>query len=109
MIVNWLFLAGGGLVSGILAGLLGIGGGIILVPLLVTLGYTTVQAVATSSLVIVISSISGSLQNWRMGYFDLQRVVYLGLPAIITAQAGVYLANRIPPYLILFLLGATPI
>jgi uncharacterized membrane protein YfcA/ABC-type phosphate transport system substrate-binding protein len=105
MTLTWLFLAGGGLVSGILAGLLGIGGGIILVPLLVTLGYTTVQAVATSSLVIVISSISGSLQNWRMGHFDLQRVVYLGLPALITAQIGVYLANRLPPYLILFLFG----
>ncbi len=105
MTFNWLFLAGGGLVSGILAGLLGIGGGIILVPLLVTLGYTTIQAVATSSLVIVISSISGSFQNWRMGYFDLQRITYLGLPALITAQIGVYLATRIPPHLILFSFG----
>lgn len=33
---NWLILATGGLVSGILAGLLGIGGGVILVPLFVT-------------------------------------------------------------------------
>jgi uncharacterized protein len=105
LISNWLSLACGGLVSGILAGLLGIGGGIILVPLLVTLGYTTVQAVATSSMVIVISSISGSFQNWRMGYFDLQRVLYLGLPALITAQIGVYLANQVPPHLILFLFG----
>jgi uncharacterized membrane protein YfcA/ABC-type phosphate transport system substrate-binding protein len=105
MTFNWLFLAGGGLASGILAGLLGIGGGIILVPLLVTLGYTTIQAVGTSSLVIVISSVSGSLQNWRMGHFDLQRIAYLGLPALITAQIGVYLANQVPPYLLLFLFG----
>lgn len=98
---NWLFLAIGGLVSGILAGLLGIGGGTVLVPLLVTLGYTPVQAVATSSLAIVVTSISGSVQNWRMGYFDWQRVILLGLPAVITAQVGVYLTNYILPYVLL--------
>jgi uncharacterized membrane protein YfcA/ABC-type phosphate transport system substrate-binding protein len=102
---DWLILVGGGLVSGILAGLLGIGGGTILVPLLITLGHTPLQSVATSSLVIVISSLSGSIQNWRMGYFDWKRVVYLGIPALFTAQAGVYLATQIPPYLLLFLLG----
>ena len=102
---NWLILAGGGLVSGILAGLLGIGGGTILVPLLVTLGCTPVQAVATSSLAIVITSISGSVQNWRMGYFDFRRVIYLALPALVTAQIGVYWASRIAPYLLLATFG----
>lgn len=67
---NWLILATGGLFSGILAGLLGIGGGTVLVPLLVTLGYAPIQAVATSSLAILVTSISGSIQNWRMGYFN---------------------------------------
>lgn len=100
-----LILASGGFLSGILAGLLGIGGGFIVVSLLVSLGYTPVQAVATSSLVIVISSISGSLQNWRMGYLDYKRVIYLGLPALVTAQIGVYWANRIPPYLLLLAFG----
>lgn len=45
----WLILSGGGLFSGILAGLLGIGGGTILVPLLVAIGYVPVKAAATSS------------------------------------------------------------
>ena len=103
--LSLLVLGGGGLVSGILAGLLGIGGGVILVPLLVTLGYTPVQAVATSSLTILVTSISGSVQNWRMGYFDFKRVIYLGLPALVTAQIGVYLASRVAPYLLLFLFG----
>lgn len=100
-----LILASGGLVSGVLAGLLGIGGGTILVPLLVTLGYTPVQAVATSSLAIVVISVAGSVQNWRMGYFDIKRVIYLGLPALVTVQIGVYLANRIAPYLLLVAFG----
>ncbi|MCA1990558.1 MAG: sulfite exporter TauE/SafE family protein [Coleofasciculus sp. S288] len=103
---NLLMLASGGLVSGILAGLLGIGGGTVLVPLLVTLGYTPVQAVATSSLTILITSVSGSVQNWRMGYFDFKRVIYLALPALVTAQLGVYLAGRLPPYLILLTFGS---
>jgi hypothetical protein len=102
---NWLTLAIGGLISGIMAGLLGIGGGVILVPLLVTLGYAPVQAVATSSLAILITSVSGSVQNWRMGYLGFKRVVYLGLPALVTAQIGVYLASRIAPYLLLTLFG----
>lgn len=103
--LKWLFLASGGLVSGILAGLLGIGGGVILVPFLVTLGYTPLQAVATSSLAIIVTSISGSIQNWRMGNFDFKRVIYLGLPSLVTAQIGVYLATQIAPYVILFAFG----
>lgn len=102
---NWLILATGGLVAGIMAGLLGIGGGVILVPLLVTLGYTPVQAVATSSLAILITSVAGSVQNLRMGYFGFKRVVYLGLPALVTAQIGVYLASRIVSYILLVLFG----
>lgn len=98
-------LAGGGLISGILAGLFGIGGGVILVPLLVTLGYVPLQSVATSSLAILVTSISGSVQNWRMGYFNPRKVFFLGLPALITAQFGVLLASQAPPYLLLFLFG----
>ena len=90
-----ILLAVGGFVSGILAGLLGIGGGTVLVPMLVAFGYTPLQAVATSSLAILITSISGTVQNWRMGYCDMQRILALGLPALITAQLGVWLADRL--------------
>lgn len=102
---NLLTLSLGGLIAGILAGFLGIGGGTILVPLMVALGYTPLQAVATSSLAIVITSISGSIQNWRMGYFDSQRVIYLGLPALFTAQIGVYLASQFASYQLLIAFG----
>ena len=80
---------------------MGIGGGTVLVPILVALGYTPIQSVATSSLAILITSISGSIQNWRMGAFDRQRVIYLGIPAAIAAQIGVSLAKIFPPYLLL--------
>ncbi len=98
-------LAVSGLISGVLAGFLGIGGGTVLVPLLVALNYTPVQAVATSSLAILITSISGSIQNWRMGYFDFKRVISIGFPALLTAQLGVYLADRFLPYILLMAFG----
>lgn len=102
---SWLLLAGGGVVTGMLAGLLGIGGGVILVPLMITLGYAPIKVVATSSLAITITAIAGSIQNWRMGCLNLTRVLYLGLPALITAQLGVRIATRIPPHIILLLFG----
>jgi uncharacterized membrane protein YfcA len=103
--LDLLILIGGGLVSGVLAGLLGIGGGVIIVSLLVGLNYPPIQAVATSSLVIILSSSTGSFYNWRMGYLSWQKVVYLALPAILVAQLGVYLATNIAPYILLTIFG----
>lgn len=106
MWANWLIFLLGGLFSGGLAGLLGIGGGTVLVPLLIALhnnqpNYQAVNAVATSLLAIVITSISGSIQNWRMGYLDLKRVIYIAIPSLFTAQIGAYLANSVPDYILL--------
>ncbi|MBJ7899421.1 MAG: TSUP family transporter [Cyanobacteria bacterium RI_101] len=106
LLSSHLFLLGGaGLIAGLLAGLLGIGGGTILVPLLVTLNYTPVQAVATSSLSIVITSLSGSLHNWRRGYLRPQAVLALGIPALVTAQIGVVLSDRVPSQFLLLAFG----
>ncbi|WP_353932653.1 sulfite exporter TauE/SafE family protein [Okeanomitos corallinicola TIOX110] len=100
-----LILAFAGVIAGILAGFLGIGGGTVLVPLLISLGFESIQAVATSSLSIVITASAGSIQNWRMGYLDIKNVLGMALPALITAQIGVFLANLFPEYLLLFTFG----
>jgi uncharacterized membrane protein YfcA len=99
-----LFILGGaGLAAGILAGFLGIGGGTIVVPILLALGYQPVEAIATSSLSIMITALSGSVQNWRMGYLKFRPVLSLGLPALITAQLGAYLADAVfSPQILLF-------
>lgn len=98
---NWFVFLVTGLFSGTLAGLLGIGGGTVIVPILVALGYTPVTAVATSSFTVAITSISGSLQNWRMGYLDIKRVIAIAFPSLITAQVGVLLASNLPQYILL--------
>jgi hypothetical protein len=91
-----LILGAAGLLSGILAGFLGIGGGTVLVPLLLAMGGVPVEAVATSNLAIAITALSGTLQNWRMGVLSLRRILGLGLPSVATAQLGADLAERIP-------------
>lgn len=86
----------GGLVAGLLSGLLGIGGGTVMVPLLVAVGYSYDQSVATSSLAIIITALSGTVQNWWMGFLRPQSIVVLALPAIATAQLGAYLVGQLP-------------
>ena len=97
----WLVLAVGGAFAGVLAGILGIGGGFIIVSLLIALGYPFTQAIATSSMVIIMSSSAGSFYNWRMGYLSLRRVAYIAIPAIIFAPLGAYLTGEIPEYILL--------
>lgn len=101
MDLAWILLTGSGLGAGLLAGFLGIGGGVVVVPLLLAFGYEPKQAIATSILAITITALSGTIQNWRMGYIHPQRVIALGLPAFISAQLGVYLANQAPSRLLL--------
>ena len=95
----------GGIGSGVLAGFLGIGGGVMLVPLFVQLGFEPIQATATSSLAIFLTSTFGSFQNWRMGYLKLQRVLLLSLPALIAALFGTQVADKLPSYLLLAAFG----
>ena len=103
---SWLILAGGGLFAGILAGILGIGGGFVIVSLLIALGYPFTQAIATSSLVIIMSSSAGSYYNWKMGYLKLRRVIYLAIPAIVFAPLGAYVTGEIPEYILLIIFAS---
>lgn len=103
--IELLILAAAGLFVGVLAGFLGIGGGAVLVPLLLTLGCEPVQAVATSALSIVITASSGSIQNWRMGYLNFKQVLGIGLPALLTAQLSAFLAYKLPQHWLLVAFG----
>jgi uncharacterized membrane protein YfcA len=103
--IELLTLATAGVVAGVLAGFLGIGGGTVLVPLLLTLGCEPVQAIATSALSIVITASSGSIQNWRMGYLNFKQVLGIGLPALLTAQIGAFLADKFPKHWLLVAFG----
>jgi uncharacterized membrane protein YfcA len=95
-------IAIGGLGAGIVAGIFGIGGGTIIVPLLVALGFTPAQAVGTSTITIFCAASSGTWQNWRAGNLNGRVMLGLGLPAIFFTQLGVWLAQTIPPRLLIW-------
>lgn len=102
---NYLILIVVGLLAGVLAGFLGIGGGTVMVPVMVALGLSGVQAVGTSTLAILVIALAGSVQNWRMGYLNLNNVLLLGLPAVVTSFLGTALANYFPEYVLLAAFG----
>lgn len=95
-------IAIGGLGAGIVAGIFGIGGGTIIVPLLVSLGLNPIQAVGTSTITICFAASSGTWHNWRTGNLDGRIILGLGLPAIFCAQVGVWLAQAIPPRVLIW-------
>jgi uncharacterized protein len=102
---NYLILWYSGILIGLLSGLVGIGGGTILLPLLINLGYSPIQSVATSSLVITLTTLSSCIRNCGMGYFDIQRVAFLATPTVIVAPLGVYLSDKIPSFILLICFG----
>jgi len=82
-----------GLFTGMASGLLGIGGGVFMVPFLVlvaALGQHEAQA--TSLLVIVPTAIVGSLTLRRKGIGDLRRALGIGLLGAAGGAAGALLA-----------------
>jgi uncharacterized membrane protein YfcA len=87
--------AGMGLVAGILSGLLGVGGGIIIVPLLVVLVHLSQhQAHATSLAAIVPIGAVGALTFALDGEVDLEVAGLLALGALVGAPLGARIMSR---------------
>ena len=86
-----------GLVGGMLAGLFGVGGGIVFVPTLVlALGLTQLHAEASSLLAILPTAIVGSWRQYRYGNVDLRAAALVGVASIGGVQIGVVVAESLP-------------
>lgn len=86
-----------GLLSGVLAGLLGVGGGIVLVPAMVVLfAVPPVMAKGTSLAVIVPTAIIGTWRNRTRGNVDLWAAAVVGLAGVVSAVAGASVSDRLP-------------
>jgi hypothetical protein len=85
-----------GVAAGIVAGLLGVGGGVLFVPaLVILLGLDQHQAEATSLLAIVPVAIVGTYTQDRYGNVRRDDALLLGLLSLAGAVAGVALANAL--------------
>ncbi len=80
-----------GLAAGIMAGLFGVGGGILFVPTLVALGLGQLEAQGTSLLAILPTVLAGSWNQRRYGNLRVRSAVVVGLASI----AGVEIAARV--------------
>jgi hypothetical protein len=86
-----------GFAGGVLAGLFGVGGGILFVPTLAfVLGLTQLHAEASSLLAILPTSVVGTWRQHRYGNVDLRAAAFIGLGAIAGVEGGVALAETLP-------------
>jgi uncharacterized membrane protein YfcA len=90
-------LAAIGTAGGIFSGLLGVGGGSVIVPLLIIwLGYGAREATGTSMMaIVVIAAVAVTLQAFY-GNVDPPNAALVGVPAIAGAFAGTALQQRVP-------------
>lgn len=87
-----------GLLMGIIAGLLGVGGGIVAVPVLIALfGMGDLLAKGTSLLAMIPGAVAGTVPNLRAELVLWREAIPIGLAAAAMSVVGVGLAFLIPP------------
>ena len=85
-----------GVLAGVLAGLFGVGGGILFVPTLtLVLGLTQIHAEATSLLAVIPTALVGAWRQGSYGNVRWRAAVVIGGAAVVTAQGGVFLAESL--------------
>ena len=92
---NMLLLVVSGIVAGIGASFTGLGGGFLMIPLLLFLGYSAPKAVGTSFLAILVISISALIAHNRLSNVDYKLGILLGIGGIIGAQIGSRLVEHV--------------
>lgn len=87
---------GVGLASGVLAGMLGVGGGIFLVPgMVLLLGETQHLAQGVSLATIVATATAGAIVHRRQGNVDLRLVLLLAPSALVFGFVGAWMADKV--------------
>lgn len=88
-----------GVITGVLAGLLGVGGGVVVVPVLMLLfGASDLVAKGTSLLMMIPTALSGTVGNMRRRNVDLLAAVLVGGAACTTTALGAWVAALLDPF-----------
>jgi uncharacterized protein len=95
MNLTYVLMVLGGVLIGVGASFSGLGGGFLMVPLLLLLGYPAQKAVGTSFLAILVISISALVAHNKLANVDYRVGILLGLGGIIGAQIGPRLVEHV--------------
>jgi uncharacterized membrane protein YfcA len=98
-----------GIITGTLMGVAGIGGGVLLIPMLMMLGLSIKEAVAMSLVLqMVPQTLPGAYLYYKQGHIKIYKSIALVLGSMIGVFIGSYLVvnNFISEKLILYILGA---
>lgn len=88
-----------GVVTGVMSGLIGVGGGIVVVPALMLLfGTSDLIAKGTSLLMMIPTAVSGTIGNLRRGNVDLVAAAVVGVAACTTTALGAWVATLVDPF-----------
>ena len=85
-----------GLAAGVMAGLFGVGGGILFVPTLVALGLGQLEAQGTSLLAILPTVLAGSWNQRRYGNLRTRSALLLGLASVVGVEIGARVVIEVP-------------
>ncbi|MDP8208890.1 MAG: sulfite exporter TauE/SafE family protein [Candidatus Electryonea clarkiae] len=83
-----------GIFAGFMGGLLGVGGGNFIVPVLVWLGYNPKKASATTSFIVIFSSFSGFLGHMTVGNISVPLLSFTAIGSALGAVAGAWLMTE---------------
>lgn len=90
-----ILLIASGLLVGIGASFSGLGGGFLMIPILLFLGYNAQKAVGTSFLAILVISISALIAHNKFANVDYKAGILLGIGGIVGAQIGARLVQHV--------------
>jgi hypothetical protein len=91
-----------GLAAGVFSGLFGIGGGVVIVPVLVLFaGFSLVEATGTSLAAILLPvGILGVIAYYRARIIDIRASIYIAAGLVTTVAVGAWLAHSLPAGLV---------
>jgi uncharacterized membrane protein YfcA len=96
-----------GLVSGVLSGLFGVGGGIVMTPgLQVVMGAAPIVALATPLPVILPTALTGAITYGRAGELDTRAAAWMIGPGVVASIVGALLTSFVDTHLLLVITAA---
>jgi uncharacterized membrane protein YfcA len=95
MNLTYVLMVLGGVLVGVGASFSGLGGGFLIVPLLLILGYPAQKAVGTSFLAILVISLSALFAHNRLANVDYRVGILLGAGGVVGAQIGPRLLEHV--------------